>query len=311
MSNNQPQEKPQEQQAPAQQTDNAPDGKLQPAEQPAKNATAKTGKTNLPAKLIPLKEALLAPKKAFIAAGGTEVEFNRELNFAAQILESNDYLRSVAMQNPESLITAIKNVGLTKLSLNPELKLGYLVPRKNKGVNAVYFTSSYMGKREILMRSGCVRWIEANLVYAGDEFEVMKGTTTYINHKPDPWGSRSQENIKGGYWMAILNNGEKVCDTMPMQRILEVKARSESVKAGKESPWDTDFVEMARKTILNAAYSQLPKTDISDAVLRVMEVESTYDDEEFDDWKKQQEESKDRFQQDGKPTFTDYEEVKQ
>lgn len=282
----------------------------QPREEEAK-VPAKYNPSNLPAQLQPLKDSLIAPKKAFIAAGGTEVEFNREFNFAAQILMNNDYLRSVATSNPESLVAAIKNVGLTKLTLNPELKLGYLVPRKNKGVSAVYFTSSYMGKREILMRSGCVRWIEANLVYTDDEFEIMKGTTTYLNHKPNPWGSRDQKNIKGGYWTATLHNGEKVFDTMPMERILEIRNRSESVKAGKGSPWDTDFVEMAKKTILNAAFSQLPKSGISDEVLRVMEADNTYDNEEFEDWKKSQEESSDRFRHDGKPTFTEYEEVKE
>lgn len=308
MSNNQQQEKPQAA-APAQENPTTAPVEQQAAQ--TATAVEKFDPNKLPLKLQPLRECFVAPKKAFLAAGGTEKEFARELNFAKQILENNDYLVTVAKQNPSSLINAIVNVALTKLTLNPELKLGYLVPRKNKGVNAIYFTSSYMGKREILMRSGCVRWIEANLVYAGDQFEVLKGTNSMITHKPDPWGDRAQENIKGGYWVAILHNGEKVFDTMPMQRILEVKSRSESVKAQKGSPWDTDFVEMARKTIINAAFNQLPKTGISEEVLKAMEVESTYDDEEFEDWKKKQEESRDRFQKDGKPTFTDYEEVKQ
>lgn len=267
-------------------------------------------KSTLPAKLNPIKECFLAPKNAFIAAGGSEEEFNREVNFAAQMLEKNDYLLSVAIQNPDSLITAIKNVGLTKLSLNPELKLGYLVPRKGKNGPAIFFTSSYMGKREILMRSGCVKWIEANLVFEGDQFEIMKGTQSFINHKPDPWGARDQASVKGGYWVAILHNEEKVFDTMSMQRILEIKSRSEAVKAGKGSPWDTDFMEMARKTIINAAFSQLPKTGISDDMLKVLEMESKYDDEVFEDWKKQQEEDSDTFKKDGKPNFVDYEEVK-
>ncbi len=267
-------------------------------------------KSALPAKLKPIRDCLIAPKNAFIAAGGTEEEFNREVNFAAQILEKNDYLLSVAIQNPDSLITAIKNVGLTKLSLNPELKLGYLVPRKNKGVNAVYFTSSYMGKREILMRSGCVRSFEANLVYDGETFEMRKGTTSYLVHDPDPWGDHDKKHIKGGYWIAKLNNGETMFDTVSIQRILEVMNRSEAVKAGKSSPWDTDFNEMARKTILNAGFGQLPKTDISEAVLKVMEADNTYDNEEFEAWKRSVEENNETFTKDGKPSFVDYEEVK-
>lgn len=277
------------------------------AETKAVAAPAKKAAANMPEPIKPLAPYFAQPKKAFIAAGGTEEQFAREVNFAMQALMKNQYLIACAKNYPDYLVEAIKTVGLTQLSLNPELKLGYLIPRDGK----VYFSSSYMGKREILMRSGCVRWIEANLVYEGDAFEILKGTTTYLNHKPDPWGSRDQDHIKGGYWVAILNNGEKVFDTVSIDRILTIRSRSEAVKKGKSSPWDTDFEQMAKKSIINSAFSQLPKTDISEAVLKALEAESAYDDQVFDDWKKSvEEESRDKFTGDGKPEFTQFEEVK-
>ncbi len=103
------------------------------------------------------------------------------VNFAISLMMKDDFLITCAKNNPDYLVEAIKAVGLTKLSLNPELKLAYLVPRKGK----IYFSSSYMGKREILMRAGIVQWVEANLVYEGDVFEVSKGTSSGIVHKPD------------------------------------------------------------------------------------------------------------------------------
>ena len=162
-------------------------------------ASGKTAQTQAPAPVAPpappaipqilvdagLQACFSAPRKAFIAAGGTDEEFAREVNFAISLMMKNDYLITCAKSNPDYLIEAIKAVGLTKLSLNPELKLAYLVPRKGK----IYFSSSYMGKREILMRAGIVQWVEANLVYEGDEFEVRKGSTSEIIHKPDYFGN--------------------------------------------------------------------------------------------------------------------------
>ena len=298
--------------APQQQTVQAqqPEGTTVPSKSDAANLPEKK-KATIPEQLKPIATCFVAAEKAFIEAGSTRETFTREINFASQILLDNPYLLEVAKENPQSLIDAIKRVSLTQLSLNPELKLGYLVPRKSRsGSRAVYFTSSYMGKREILMRSGCVKWIEANLVYEGDKFEMLKGTTTYLNHLPDPWADHGKENIKGGYWVAKLHNGEQVFDTVNINRIKDVMSRSEAVKAKKGSPWDTDFEQMARKTILNAAFSQLPKTGISESVLKALEAEASFDNDEFEDWKKGQE-ARDTFSEnEGKVNFTDYEEVK-
>lgn len=200
----------------------------------------------IPAKLMEagLADCFSKPKKAFIAAGGTEIQFAREVNFAMQALMNNDYLISCAKNNPEFLIEAIKNVALTGLSLNPELRHGYLVPYKGK----IFFRASYMGKCEILMRAGVVKWIEANLVYDKDHFEVKKGSVSEIVHKPD-YFSTERGKIKGGYWVAVLPNGDTVFDVMPVSRIEEIKARSEAVKSGKGSPWETDYEEMAKKRL--------------------------------------------------------------
>jgi len=127
----------------------------------------------------------------------------------------------------------------------PELRLGYLIPRKNR----LYFQSSYMGKREILLRSGMVRDVWCELVYKNDNFKMEAGTDRKLIHEPNAFGERGE--IVGGYWCAILQNGEKPFGVMTKAEIDAISQRSESVKAGKSSPWVTDYNEMAKKTILN------------------------------------------------------------
>lgn len=249
--------------------------------------------SSLPKKLqdAGFAQVLIFPKKAFIAAGGTEQQFNREVNFAVQLLMDSDYLFKCAQQYPEHFVEAMKNVALTGLTLNPELRLGYLVPYKGK----VKFQSSYMGKVDILTRSGVVRMIEANLVYDKDNFKVVKGLNPELIHEPDYFNT-TRGAIKGGYWLAVLPNGQKRFDVMSLSRIDEIKARSEAVKSCKGSPWDTDFEEMAKKTIINWAFKSLPKSGLSEDMVKVLEIEGQYEREEFDDWKKNQTKP-DRFEE--------------
>lgn len=246
---------------------------------------------------------LTQPKQAFVAAGGTEQQFAKEVNFAMQAMMNNPFLIQCAQSDPQHLVEAIKNVGLTGLTLNPELRLGYLVPFKGK----IKFMSSYMGKIDILMRTGVVRSIYAELVYSKDQFIYRKGVNGTLEHIPDVF-SKDRGAIVGGYYVAVLTNGQVQYDVMPIDRIEEIKSRSESVKKGNSSPWTTDYVEMAKKTIINWAFKSLPKTGISDDMIKAIEAEADYEREEFEDWKREQEkQQKDSFMDDKK--FTDFEEV--
>lgn len=231
-------------------------------------------------------------KKGFLAAGGSETRFHKEAGFAMQAIQNNPFL---AKMDKQSILNAVVNVALTGLTLNPELKLGYLIPRKGK----LYFMASYMGKKEIVMRSGMVKDVWVELVYEKDEFDVVGGGDRKLVHKPKHFGDRGK--IVGGYWQAIYQNGEKPFGVMDVERIMEIKKRSEAVKAGKGSPWDTDEVEMMKKTILNWGFKSLPKTGISDDVLKAMEAEAVYEKEDLEDWKKAQDHDKKHSFDDDEP----------
>ena len=157
------------------------------------------------------------------------------------------------------------------------------------------------------MRTGVVRSIYAELVYAKDQFIYRKGINATLEHTPDVF-SKDRGELKGGYYVAVLANGQVQYDVMPVDRIEEIKSRSESVKKGTVSPWSTDYTEMAKKTIINWAFKSLPKTGISDDMIRAIEAEADFEREEFEEWKKGQEkQQKDSFMDDRK--FVEYEEV--
>ncbi len=219
-------------------------------------------------------QIVMATKDAFTKVGVLEEQFNREAGFAIQAFRQNPYLASMDKQ---SIRDAVVNVALTGLTLNPELKLGYLIPYKGK----LFFRSSYMGKREILLRSGMVKDIWCELVFSNDLFHVEAGTDRGIVHKPKYFEDRG--TLVGGYWCAILQNGERPFGVMAKAEIDAISQRSESVKSGKSSPWLSDYNEMAKKTLINRAFKSLPKTGISDDCLRAIEADSDLDNREIED----------------------------
>lgn len=261
----------QEQQAPAQQQAQAPQTQQQQVSQ--NDGLIKISK-GLPPQLQPLRECFTAPYKTFVQNGKDIKDLQRECNFAAQAMMANPYLIQCAQSYPDSFVSALKNVVLTGLTLNPTLNLAYLVPYKGK----VQLQSSYMGKKSFAINTGLVIDIEAYLVYKGDFFEVEQGTNAHITHKPNPWSVKKKEDILGGYYFIKYPNGSQQFDTMPIDEIEGIRKRSPSVGKGKQSPWDTDYAEMCKKTLINRAYKQIPKLGMSDKARDAMEILNRVDD---------------------------------
>jgi recombination protein RecT len=206
--------------------------------------------------------------------------FNLEAYYALSIIEKSDALQTC---DRKSIIDSVVAVASTGLTLAPEMRLGYLIPRKGK----CYFQSSYMGKRELMIRTGLVKDIWANIVYSKETFIEKGGTEHTIEHRTVPFGDKGE--IVGGYWAAELANGSRPYGIMEIERIRVIQSRSEAVKSGRGTPWDTDEEEMIKKTLINNSWKHLPKTGISPNVLKAMEADNAFDNDEFEDWLKKKE----------------------
>lgn len=284
----------------------------QPQEQPTAETTAAVAKkekytpelcastiSKLPAQLQALKGCFAQPFDAFRKAFKDPAEADRimakEIDFAAQAMMANPYLIQCATSNPLDLVNALKNVALTGSTLNPTLKQGYLVPFKGK----IQFMPSYMGLIDVLMNNGLVKKIEAHCVFEGDDFKVMYGTGGGLSHKPDVWGKHTPETLHGVYYYAVLADGAEMFDTMSKEEVETLKQRSPSVAKGKSSPWDTDYLEMAKKSILRRAFKMIPKNGISEDKVKALEAVFDYDETVEQNWIKEQSKPKaDRFDED-------------
>lgn len=183
------------------------------------------------------------------------INFDREANFAIQVIEGNSFAMSVAQGNRQSVINAVTNVAAIGLSLNPATKFAYLVPRKG----GIVLEISYMGLIRLATDSGSVRWVKAELVHQADHFAV-NGFGQPPSHSFNPFGA-GRGPVVGVYCVAKTADGDYLTDVMSIEEVHSIRDRSEAWSRGQKGPWKTDPGEMTKKTIVKRASKMWPKTE--------------------------------------------------
>lgn len=197
-----------------------------------------------------------------------EIVFEKEKSYAVQLLENNPYLKQVAVNHPLSLLSAMSNVASIGISLNPAKKQAYLIPRSvrgedNKYVTKVFLDISYMGLCDIATGTGCVEWVQSEVVYSNDTFE-LNGINKEPTHSRNPFSDRGQ--FIGAYCVAKLPSGEFLTTALSAEEINKVRDASEAwksaIKSGKADgggPWKDYPNEMRKKTVVRNAFKMWPK----------------------------------------------------
>jgi len=201
----------------------------------------------------------------FVELAPIGMQFAAEAEFAKQILAGSSYLKQAAEESPASLKVALVNVAAIGLSLSPAERLAYLIPRKvqvkQNGATLwktkIYLEPSYVGMIKLATSGGVIQWVQANAVYEKDEF-IDNGAGFSPTHKYDAFGKDRGEMV-GVFCVARTKGGDFLTDVMTKEEIEDIKSRSEAVKAGFGSPWDSDYVEMAKKTVIRRAFKTWPK----------------------------------------------------
>ena len=102
-------------------------------------------------------------------------------------------------------------------------------------------------------------WVQADVVKAKDQFEII-GLGKEPIHKHNPF-AKDRGDIVGAYVTAKTKDGDYLTDCMSIGEIDAIKARSQAVKSGKTTPWNTDPVEMYKKTVVKRAYKYWPRNE--------------------------------------------------
>lgn len=222
---------------------------------------------------LTVAEAIDGTQDRFLSIAPAQMKFEKEKGFAIQILKNNDYLMGVAKEHPQSLQQALTNVAAIGLSLNPAEKQAYLIPRTVKAGNAyvtkVFLEPSYMGMIKLATDSGSIKWVQALAVYANDTFEFV-GVGDKPVHKFNPFQPEDKRGeFIGCYSVAKTADGDHLVNMMSAEQVTSIRDRSESWKSFKSGraktggPWQTDFVEQAKKTVIRQAFKTWPRSDLN------------------------------------------------
>jgi recombination protein RecT len=158
-----------------------------------------------------------------------------------------------------------------ELGLEPSGTLGgaYLIPYKGQCTLQI----GYRGLVDLARRSGVLEQVEAHVVYEGDSFECEFGLAPKLRHVPDLSlaGRGERDGARLVYAVARLKGGAVHTEVMAAPEIERIRVRAMARrKPGSETPWDTDWAEMAKKTVVKRLCKYLP---LSPEMVRAFELE--------------------------------------
>lgn len=195
---------------------------------------------------------------------------------------------------PQSFLGAMMTAAQLGLEPNTPLGQAYLIPYKNHGTLECQFQLGYKGIIDLVYRSGEVSVIQAHIVYENDDFEYSYGLDPKLEHKPAK-GDRGEPIAV--YAVFRTKDGGFGFDVMSMDDVrAHARKYSQAYNKGSTSPWQTNFEEMAKKTVLKRVLKYAPlksdfvrgvaqdetiKTDISEDMYSVPSVVIDAQDADF------------------------------
>lgn len=142
---------------------------------------------------------------------------------------------------------------LSQLGLEPDGRNAHLIPFENRKANIVecQLIIDYKGFVQLIMQTGLVSRIHADVVRENDEFEYDRGILK--SHKPNFRKDRGK--VFAVYCIIAMKDGTEKCEVMSRDDVEAIRKRSRS---GTNGPWVTDWDEMAKKTVFRRASKWVP-----------------------------------------------------
>ncbi len=156
-------------------------------------------------------------------------------------------------------------LALSQAGLEPDGRRAHLIPFENRKNNTVECTLilDYKGLAELVMRSGLVSSVHADVVCQNDDFEYDRGFI--VRHKINFKEPRGE--AYAAYAVIRFKDGTEKTEVMPQEDIYAIRNRGQGWQAfkkgyAKQSPWDPKEPvierEMWKKTAFRRASKWVP-----------------------------------------------------
>lgn len=202
--------------------------------------------------------------EAFVQMYDKDAEkiFSREKSYAMMAVQKNPKIMDC---KPESIYTAVSNVAMSGLTLDPIKQLAHLVPRGDVCTLVV----DYKGLIELIFQDSGVL-VSCGAVYDCDKDidNYQEGVGGYVRSKramPRP----SDASIVYCYSVAQFTDGRTHCHILDLEEIMKRAGKATTDKVWKE--W---FAEMCIKTVVRSHYKFLPKSKRLDHAMSLIDTEN-------------------------------------
>jgi recombination protein RecT len=210
-----------------------------------------------------ISDQLPSVRKRMQEAGFDPQAIARETSFAMQIIMKDARLQECERN---SILAAIVNVANLGLTLNPAAKEAALIARYDSRIrgNVCVLDPMYPGLLRLAKDAGAIASGVTGVVHEADEFRLdLADNTNPISHRPCLIASKKGAAV-GVYCLLTLPNGIKQPEWMDLEQVRAIRDRSDAWQAFaagkiKSTPWATDELEMARKTVLKRALKYAPR----------------------------------------------------
>lgn len=189
-------------------------------------------------------------KPAIQAALPSVMTPERFTRITLSALSANPKLKECS---PQSFLGAMMTAAQLGLEPNTPLGQAYLIPFRNHGQMECQFQLGYKGLIDLAYRSGEVSIIQAHAVMENDEFQYELGIDPKLRHVP----AKSNRGKPVAYYAIFkTKDGGYGFQVMSIEDVNE-HARKFSKSFGN-GPWQTNFDEMAKKTVLKKVLKYAP-----------------------------------------------------
>lgn len=234
-----------------------PRGAARPAPQQqatTEKALEQRPNVNAPVPLTTLRDLLnrMAPQLGQALPATLRLDPQRFIRLLLTTVHRAPHLQACTAR---SILEAAMEAAALGLAIEPALGHAYLIPYKGQAKLLI----GYRGLIALAHRSGKVSAVWAGVVYPRDKWHRTEGTDPTIVHEPQPPKKVKQEGGRiaiveeeaiAYYACVKLLDGTVKSDWMWREDVEKVRLRSPTVQQGRPTPWDTDYDEMGKKTVI-------------------------------------------------------------
>lgn len=194
--------------------------------------------------------------KGLIASDSMKNRMNNVLGkeagtFLASALDLYTSDTNLVECDPNLVMAECMKAASLHLPISKSLGFCYVIPYKNRGVPVPQFQLGYKGIIQLAQRTGQYKYINADAVYEGEEVTYDR-ITGMLKISGEP---KSDKAIGYFAYFQLVNGFEKSI-YWTKERVTAHAKRYSKAFDYRDAPWQTQFDEMAIKTVLKRILSK-------------------------------------------------------